>query len=171
MNFLHSIHELDVVTFHWCMARRHRELLTRTGKLISRTADGPLYVLLGFYLVYQGYQSWGMALALGFAIERPLYFLLKNGFKRNRPAAALNGFDSFIQPSDQFSFPSGHTSGAFVFAGFVSLLFPQIGLLVYSWAVSVGLARVFLGVHFPTDTVMGAVLGSCCAVLAMGVML
>ena len=42
--------------------------------------------------------------------------MLKNGFKRNRPQDALTHFTSVIVPHDQFSFPSGHTSAAFLMA-------------------------------------------------------
>ena len=49
-------------------------------------------------------------------IERPAYFIFKNFFKRNRPQAALKNFQSLITPSDQFCFPSGHTSAALLFA-------------------------------------------------------
>ncbi|MEQ1531779.1 MAG: phosphatase PAP2 family protein, partial [Methylococcales bacterium] len=99
------------------------------------------------------------AMLLGFVIERPVYFILKNSLKRNRPQAALENFRSIITPSDQFSFPSGHTSAAFMMATLISYFIPALMIPLFSWAALVGFSRVILGVHFPTDTLVGVALG------------
>ena len=170
MRLLHSIHSFDVRAFDWCMARRHRQLLTGVGRLISKTADGPLYVLLVLFLWWYGFNGVAMALVVAFAAERTLYFVMKNSFKRNRPQQALPGFTSFITPSDQFSFPSGHTSAAFLVAAYLALLAPQFWLAFYLWSCLVGVSRIFLGVHFPTDVLMGSILGSSTALITLVLM-
>lgn len=170
MNILQNVHAFDVQTFYWFMARKHRATLTRIGRAISFTADGPLYVALALLFWFLGYETLVLVLAFGFLLERCVYFVLKRGFKRNRPADALDDFSSFIIPSDQFSFPSGHTSGAFFIAFCLSEWFPSINMMLYFWAANVGLSRIFLGVHFPTDTVIGALLGTACAAFMIGVL-
>lgn len=157
------IHQRDISTFHWCMRRKRRELFTRAGRLISKTADGPWYTLLPLALWPMApalAAQLALALACGFAAERPLYALLKHGLKRDRPAQALPGFQSFVAPADQFSFPSGHTSGAFLVATVASSLLPVILPALYLWATLVGMSRVFLGVHFPSDIAAGALMGT-----------
>jgi undecaprenyl-diphosphatase len=131
-------------------------------------------VLLAVLLAkYQGIDSPFLhAILLAFFIERPLYFVLKNSFKRNRPAAALDNFVSVIIPSDKFSFPSGHTSAAFMMATLISYFSPSFTdisliVLLYLWATAIGFSRVILGVHFPTDTLMGAVLGVSTALFSL----
>src|SRR5690606_19663008 len=116
---LSTIHNMDVVMFLWMMKRKHLALWARLCRNLSRTADGFGYPLLalGLWLLEELQGSlFALTLALTFALERPLYFVLKRGLKRDRPAAALPNLKSFIIPSDQFSFPSGHTSGAFATA-------------------------------------------------------
>ena len=98
-------------------------------------------------------------MATAFAIERPLYFILKKSCKRRRPPAAIPGFTSIITASDEFSFPSGHTCGAFLFVTLLCALWGLWLAPLYLWAAFVGLSRVILGVHFPTDIFMGAILG------------
>ena len=171
LSLLGHIHQGDVLTFNWCMRRKRRELFTRAGRLISKTADGPWYVLLPLALWQVDAvlaQRLALVLALGFAVERPLYSLLKKGLRRNRPAQALPGFQSFVAPADQFSFPSGHTSGAFVVATATGGLVPELAPVLFSWAALVGLSRVFLGVHFPTDVAAGAAVGGSLGWLALG---
>lgn len=164
-----SIHNLDVSMFLWMMKRKHLALWAKLCRALSRTADGFAYPVLALALWFWGGtegQLFAATLTLAFAVERPLYFVLKHGLKRNRPAEALPNYQSFIIPSDRFSFPSGHTSGAFATATALALFFPQFALLGYGWAALVGVSRVTLGVHFPTDTLAGATMGTLITTIA-----
>ncbi|MBJ7555998.1 phosphatidylglycerophosphatase B [Marinomonas spartinae] len=170
MNVIQRIHQLDVFVFSWFMARKNGKRLARIGRFISFSADGPLYVVTDIVLWHFHYRLLASIIAFGFALERCLYFAIKLGFKRNRPADTLKNFHSYITPSDKFSFPSGHTSGAFFVAYCLAQAFPSYYLLFYIWATHVGLSRLLLGVHFPTDTLMGALLGVGCAALMVALL-
>ncbi|EKE77037.1 phosphatase PAP2 family protein [Gallaecimonas xiamenensis] len=140
------------------------------ARWVSRTGDGPLYglIALAFWMSqWPALQGYVLDLLAAFAIELPLYIALKNTFRRRRPAVALPGAQAFIKPSDQFSLPSGHTAAAFVMVTMAIGHFGLSGLLALPWAMLVGLARVLLGVHFPSDILAGAALGACCACLIL----
>ncbi|MGR9046210.1 MAG: phosphatase PAP2 family protein [Gammaproteobacteria bacterium] len=169
MKLIYSIHKYDVFMFTWLINTRPHVMLAKFGRYLSKTGDGPLYLLTGLFLYCgEGPESPLLqAIALAFLMERPVYFILKNAFKRNRPQAALKNFRSLITPSDQFSFPSGHTSAAFMMATLVGYFFPALMIPLYGWATLVGFSRVVLGVHFPTDTVMGVILGITTALISL----
>ncbi|MBI4991821.1 MAG: phosphatase PAP2 family protein [Candidatus Harrisonbacteria bacterium] len=78
---------------------------------------------------------------------------------KERPFLAL-GFNSLISQADKGAFPSGHA--AFYFALAIPLFFinKKIGWYSIAVAVSIGLARVWVGVHWPLDVVSGAVVAS-----------
>jgi membrane-associated phospholipid phosphatase len=63
------------------------------------------------------------------------------------------------------SFPSGHTSGAFATATIISIEYPRWYVIVpaYTWASLVGFSRMDLGVHYPSDVLAGAAIGTGCA--------
>lgn len=167
---LAQIHARDVVTFTWLMHRKQQPLLANISRVVSHSADGLYYALPPLGLLVAGHalaRHLLLCLALGFAIERPLYKVLKNSLRRNRPAQAIADFHSVITPADQFSFPSGHTSGAFLVATVTAGLFPPLFWALYLWAAAVGGARILLGVHFPTDTLAGAAMGTSIGLLAL----
>ena len=162
--FVQSMHRLDVLAFLKLANMNTRESIAFSARTVSRTADGWIYPLIPLLiaLIVPGKALdvlWVLGVAYG--IERCLYFSLKNSIKRNRPPMAIPGFKSLITASDEFSFPSGHTSAAFLAVTTLVLFFPYSGFhILYLWALSVALSRVVLGVHFPLDTLAGASLGS-----------
>jgi len=136
--------------------------LAHNRRRISRSGDGYLYVVIGAMIVAladNGDQFLKHILA-AFLIERCSYWILKNSLRRKRPAEALPDFKSQITAADEFSFPSGHTSAAFLFVTLLVLHGGPLLAPLYLWSAAVAMSRVYLGVHFPTDTVMGAALGT-----------
>ena len=96
-------------------------------------------------------------------------YLLKYSIHRDRPFITYR--DIIINPKSSEgspSFPSGHTSSSFATATSLSLLYPKWYVIAPSflWAGSVGYSRVYLGVHYPSDVVAGALLGAGSAWLA-----
>jgi undecaprenyl-diphosphatase len=170
MKLLNAIHKYDVFLFSWLLHTSFHESLARISRYVSRTGDGQLYVLVMALLYWhEGLRSQALqAILLAFAVERPLYFVLKNGFKRGRPEAALTNFQSLVVPSDKFSFPSGHTSAAFMMATLAGHFSPALLMPLYAWAGLVGLSRVALGVHFPTDILVGCAMGISIALFSIG---
>lgn len=94
-------------------------------------------------------------------------FALKNLIRRPRPYISLEGVDARDRGHqgdkvfDPHSFPSGHTSSAFVIATSLSLSYPEWYVVVPAavWASAMGVSRVYHGVHYPSDVVVGAAIG------------
>jgi len=86
--------------------------------------------------------------------------VLKKLSRRERPCQLQPHCWANILPPDQFSFPSGHTMTAFAIALVVSYFYPTLEWPLYFLAVSIALSRVVLGMHFLSDVLAGAVLGS-----------
>ena len=63
------------------------------------------------------------------------------------------------------TFPSGHTADAFAFATIASLVYRKWFIIIpcIFWAVLVGYSRMYLGVHFPSDVLAGAIVGATCS--------
>lgn len=166
---LDYLYRCDLRVLLWFMHARHRQLWIIAARAVSRSGDGFMQVLLPSLLWLldreQGRVLW-LATAAAFALERPLYWVLKNSCQRRRPPEAIPSFNSVIQAADRFSFPSGHTAAAFLLATMTALHYGTAALPLYLWAAAVGVSRVVLGVHFPTDILAGALLGSAIAWLA-----
>jgi undecaprenyl-diphosphatase len=63
-------------------------------------------------------------------------------------------------PPDRFSFPSGHTITAFAVAVSLAAFYPDLGIGLLFCAASIALSRILLGMHFLSDVLAGALIGS-----------
>lgn len=165
MEILERLSIFDQQLFLWLNERcRYRDFVKRAARLVSRTGDGYVQLaspaLLWLFATAEAAQSFFLMLAFALVLERSIYWLLKNLLRRKRPPDAIPAFSSIIIASDEFSFPSGHTSAAFLLAIVAAAFLPIMLLPLLIWAATVGLSRVILGVHFPADVLAGAMLGS-----------
>ncbi len=124
--------------------------------------------------VSDGEADAGFRLAASELATMGVVFGLKNLIRRTRPYAALPDVErrpvgSHGPPGgiDPFSFPSGHSAVAFSIATSASLSFPEWYVIVpaMTWASATAVARVWHGMHFPSDILMGAIVGSGMALL------
>lgn len=94
-------------------------------------------------------------------------FTIKPLVSRPRPWLVIEGFVSLVPEHDPNSFPSGHTNAAFAFAAALCATLPQ------KWAKAaalfaaalMGISRLYVGVHFPSDVLAGAVIGTLCGLM------
>lgn len=168
-SFFHRVHQLDTLAFLWVHVTKqfpyHKSI-----RWISRTGDGPLYCVAALAILWldagRGMAFVGAGL-IAYALDVSLYLIMKNLIKRDRPAVKLETYQPWITPSDQFSFPSGHTAAAFLFAGLATIFYPAFAPFCYLWASLIGASRVLLGVHYPSDIAAGALLGTGSALLGV----
>jgi len=92
--------------------------------------------------------------------------VLKTAFERPRPAHAAGSMAALLNNPSLFDFtgrfnsmPSGHTVAAFAFAYVAGRRFPRLAPLFYVLAAFVAASRVYLGSHYPSDVVIGALVG------------
>lgn len=90
--------------------------------------------------------------------------LLKPLFSRTRPWLMIEGLLPLIYEGDLRSFPSGHTSAAFAAGTALLRTLPKAWMrcLVLICAVLMGLSRLYVGVHYPSDVLGGAIVGAFC---------
>ena len=133
--------------------------------LATRLGDGWLWALIAVALLALGDFGALSAAFLACCGANGVMIVLKKKFRRSRPCPSLN--NAFFQvlradlsAFDDFSFPSGHTMNAFAIGTVLSLLHPALLPSMAFVAMNVAASRVFLRMHFVTDVLVGALLGS-----------
>jgi undecaprenyl-diphosphatase len=137
---------------------------------LTRSGDGYLYLPAGvFLLLFDIHNTFPLVLAglIAFSIELPVQRILKHTIRRCRPFERNTGIQNLVRPPDKFSFPSGHTAGAFLMAAIFTSLHPNASIPLFVWAGGVGLSRIYNGVHYPTDVLAGGTLGVASAVAGL----
>jgi undecaprenyl-diphosphatase len=131
--------------------------------LATRAGDGWLWYFSGLMVLLFGgsarfaaVASAGSAAFVGFCI----FVTIKKISGRKRPCAIEPHCWARLLPPDQFSFPSGHTITAFAVSVSLSAFYPNLTAPLVFCAVSIAISRILLGMHFLSDVVVGAILGT-----------
>ena len=129
----------------------------------SRLGDGVIWyaLMLVLPLIY-GAQGLNVALVMlaTSALNLVTYKFLKRTFVRERPFIRHAGISLAGAPLDRYSFPSGHTLHAVAFTWQACAAFPELSFALAPLALAIAGSRVVLGLHYPTDVLVGALLGS-----------
>ncbi|WP_051865459.1 phosphatase PAP2 family protein [Metabacillus indicus] len=85
---------------------------------------------------------------------------VKKRYPRKRPYLALLETKVPANPLEDHSFPSGHTTAIFSVIIPFLFLFPQAAVILLPLGFSVGISRMYLGLHYPSDVLAGCILGT-----------
>jgi undecaprenyl-diphosphatase len=129
----------------------------------TRGGDGWLWYAMGLVILLAGgtqrFAAVGAGLlAAGMGIAT--FLRLKKATGRRRPCAIEPHCWATLLPPDQFSFPSGHTITAFAVALSLSSFYPELATGLLFCALSIAASRIIMGMHFLSDVLAGAVIGS-----------
>jgi undecaprenyl-diphosphatase len=158
----------DVAAVIWVSGRR-RSLLDSLMKLLTRLGNGHVWLILGTALSAARGVSLLRQFVAAYLMELSVYLLAKRSVSRPRPFVTLPGVTMRVKPPDEFSFPSGHTAAAFVMVVVAGSSMGMLAAPLLLLAMGIGLSRVYLGVHYPSDVLAGAVLGSIAGVAAVAI--
>lgn len=139
-------------------------------RLVSRLGDGWLWYALILSIPFLYPQS-GPGLALLMTLTgltcTVSYKLLKRWLIRERPFISFPTINCATPPLDRYSFPSGHTLHAACFQVMLSMAEPALALVILPFTLSVAASRMVLGLHYPSDVAVGALIGGLMGYSAM----
>jgi undecaprenyl-diphosphatase len=140
-----------------------------TNDWVLRVAFAAIVVLL---LVFGKREGRLVALLLVVTValsDQTSSHLLKPIVERVRPCHVVPDVHLLVACSQGLSFPSSHAANSFAVAVLISLIYRRRVWLYLAIAALVSYSRVAVGVHYPLDVLVGAVVGTLCAVAVVGI--
>ena len=161
------IQQFDEQALVWIAQHVRNILLDPLMTIYTKLGDaGLLFIALGLVmLLFKSTRKAGFsalcAMIIGLVVVN---FTIKPLVNRPRPWLVIEGFVNLVEEHDPNSFPSGHTNAAFAFALALCMTAPRrwMKITAVCAAVVMGLSRLYVGVHFPSDVLVGALIGSLC---------
>jgi undecaprenyl-diphosphatase len=151
----------------------HSALSDRYVTTLSDLGEGLGWVAAGIAVAWLGGARGRRAgLAMSVASLGTTYLvqrLIKPVFRRKRPHVGRDVVVVGIRTTDA-SFPSGHTASSFAAATATAAFYPKVAPLVFGLATGVGISRVHLGHHFPSDVLVGGLIGMGCGTVLASVL-
>lgn len=149
------------------------EFVTCYSKTISNTepviAVGVPLILGTYALLNKDRDLLSDAVYIGTSVAEAVVItsVIKYAVDRERPFERYPDLIENRESVSSSSFPSAHTATAFSLVTSLSIRYPKWYIIApgYLWACSVGFSRMNRGVHYPSDVIAGAAIGSGCAVV------
>ncbi len=142
------------------------ERVAQFFKIISQLGNGAFwYVMLAAVWILHGlhYGVQILYLIAGGSVGTAIYKILKNKTVRPRPYQVHQVIRLGERPLDHFSFPSGHTLHAVMATAVLGWVTPALLVLMLPFTVLVAASRMVLGLHYPSDVAVGALIGGAVA--------
>ena len=141
----------------------HVQQIALFFKVISRLGDGAFWYVMLFIVWLNKGLAYGLKLIYVVAtalIGTGIYKVLKHKTVRPRPYQVHQVIRLGERPLDHFSFPSGHTLHAVMTTVVLGYIQPVLLFIMTPFTVLVALSRMVLGLHYPSDVIVGALIGA-----------
>jgi undecaprenyl-diphosphatase len=168
-----SVLQTDIALYHFINRKLHwRGLVTlmRAITLFGETYAAVAAGVLALFLGWSGDSAVGVQATLVIGISQAVVQSIKRLVNRTRPYLVHEWSLAPNPPACRYSFPSGHTACAVAWTLVFGLFYPFLRPLLYPLAFLVGMSRVTLGVHYPTDVLVGAAISYGTYILVTGLL-
>ncbi|GIP38890.1 phosphatase PAP2 family protein [Paenibacillus sp. J31TS4] len=165
-NWTNWLLERDRRGFRWVNTRLRVPALHLLLTLVTHLGGAVFTIVLTLGLALLAPEPWrgiGLKSLTALAASHVPVAVLKKRYPRLRPHQALPEVVTGRRPLIDPSFPSGHSTAVFAIAVTFSLHLPGYAPLFLLAAAAVALSRIYLGLHYPSDTLAGASLGTLAA--------
>ncbi|SHM26239.1 undecaprenyl-diphosphatase [Caldanaerovirga acetigignens] len=166
---IEGFHQKDKNLFMYLNQRIKCRPLDAIMPRITHLGGATFSVLLCAFLYIFGKEEARIAASEAFFAltgSQGIVQIFKKSIYRKRPYMVLPNVNTFWRKLlKDHSFPSGHTVAGFCLAVVFSLYFPAYRYAIYSLATLVGFSRIYTGMHYPSDVLSGAFLGTTFALL------
>ncbi|MFA6941120.1 MAG: phosphatase PAP2 family protein [Clostridiaceae bacterium] len=163
MNKIYSlVNYCDLKLLYLINSRIKSNILDKFVPAITNLGSAAFTLFFSLSLIFFGrdrVKTAGIESLFALTTSSILVTYLKKKFTRPRPYWVIKDVNSFNLNLKDYSFPSGHTTAAFSIASVLSINFPSLMMVFTSIALIVGLSRIYLAVHFPTDVLIGIIIG------------
>jgi undecaprenyl-diphosphatase len=151
----------DIPVFNFINHTLSNKVFDLAMPVITYLGVSGLYVILGLLLLFskkKEFKTLGLVLLAGLTVSYYSATILKVFVARPRPFMSLTNVILLSNTERTYSFPSNHAVTIFLVATLFTSHFKKYALF-YSLAALVCFSRVYIGVHYPTDVLAGAVIG------------
>ena len=168
-----AIMSFDSSILLWIQQSVRADFLTPVVKVITHLGDkGAFWILVTLaLLIYPRRKTrrlgvfCGVSMVVGLLVTN---LIIKNWVARIRPYELIQGLECIVAKADDFSFPSGHTTNSLACAWVLFRKAPRKwGVPALVLAILIALSRLYVGIHYPTDILGGAVIGIGSACLSL----
>ena len=135
-------------------------LLDQLGIFLAQSAGYALLGILAFLFLFRSYQRRMVIVsAISAVVARGILVTAIRFFYHRARPISVDAVHQLVT-NDKWAFPSGHASFFFALSTGVYLYNKKLGIFFYAVSLLMGVARIFVGVHWPSDILGGAFLGT-----------
>ncbi|MEO8835899.1 MAG: phosphatase PAP2 family protein [Caldimonas sp.] len=157
----------------WMHGASTRAWVVRVLDAVSRVGDGWIWYAVIVCLPWAGGAVGPSAavrmLAVG-VIDLLVYKIVKRWIARPRPYRVCPGIRACARTLDEFSFPSGHTLHSVAFSVIITAYYPMLAFFVWPFTLLVAVSRIVLGLHYPSDVIVGGLIGAVTAIVSFNLL-
>lgn len=159
------LYQIDIAIFYFVNHTLSNSFFDKFFPFITEVKHWYIaYIILFFVLFIKGGKL-GRISAIGVillivATDQFSASFVKNLVERIRPCNELPDVNILAGCTGSFSFPSAHAVNNFAVAVFFTMLFPKYKWALFITAFLLALSRVYVGVHYPSDIIGGALIGA-----------